>query len=406
MTNDTQRVRKPLAKKEVKEHNADDNGNIDETSVELEKAVVSEVLKPIDLTALLLSTDTGQDSTRLESEVTEQASSELVDDKADKPLQMFLERSTARLDTSLLASAQMMEKPAQLSEQGATASISKASEMLKELLPEVSDRQKLKSDILKQLSVNQQDSQQVTKDAHVSEALALEEQVLLEEDKVNDFVTRILERLNDNKIQQESLSTARTIDEKSQINSDFLEQINNKVTGDLPDKANMSPALANALNQRANNVNLPAQMTMNAHINQPEWGSEFGKRIQFMLNNNIQTAELRLDPPELGRINIKINLSNEHANVSFASAHQTVRDAIETTIPRLRELLAESGLQLGNADVASQFQQQGREQEQAEADGNLSAPILPSVEEELAIQENFSGGDRSLSIDGVIDYFA
>ena len=143
---------------------------------------------------------------------------------------------------------------------------------------------------------------------------------------------------------------------------------------------------------------------MNTHINQPEWGSEFGKRIQFMIKNNVQTAELRLDPPELGRINVKINFSNDHAHVSFSSAHQSVRDTIEQTMPRLRELLAESGLQLGNADVTPQFQQQAREQTGSN-DGNLFGPATPDFDEELEMDTSQPAKVHYAS-DGMIDYFA
>ena len=74
-------------------------------------------------------------------------------------------------------------------------------------------------------------------------------------------------------------------------------------------------------------------------------------RIQWMLSSNVQNAELRLDPPELGSIEIQVNVSKDTANVTIYTQAANVKDALEASMLRLRELLSQSGIQLGQFDV-------------------------------------------------------
>lgn len=87
------------------------------------------------------------------------------------------------------------------------------------------------------------------------------------------------------------------------------------------------------------------------HIGQNAWESNLASRIQMFVGQNVQNAEIRLDPPELGLLEIKIKIVNDSANLSFNSSNSQVRDAIETAVPRLKEMFEESGLSLGDVNV-------------------------------------------------------
>jgi flagellar hook-length control protein FliK len=68
---------------------------------------------------------------------------------------------------------------------------------------------------------------------------------------------------------------------------------------------------------------------------------------------------LTLNPPQIGPIEVSLSVEGGHASVSFASANAEVRDAIETALPRLREMLASAGIELGQTNVgAESFRQQ------------------------------------------------
>jgi flagellar hook-length control protein FliK len=87
-------------------------------------------------------------------------------------------------------------------------------------------------------------------------------------------------------------------------------------------------------------------------IDKPKWGQEFGSRMVWMSKEGIQSAQLRLTPAHLGTIEVKISIQNDQANVSFMSQHGAVRDVIEATLPRLREMMQEAGVKLEQANVS------------------------------------------------------
>ena len=106
------------------------------------------------------------------------------------------------------------------------------------------------------------------------------------------------------------------------------------------------------------------------NLGQNAWESNLGSRLQMMIGQNVQSAEIRLDPPELGALDIKIKVSNDVASVNITSPHTQVREALETAVPRLREMFAESGLSLGDVNVGQEsFAQQ---QNSAEEEGKVS----------------------------------
>lgn len=81
--------------------------------------------------------------------------------------------------------------------------------------------------------------------------------------------------------------------------------------------------------------------------------------------NGQQNAELRLNPQELGALQISLKIEDKQAQLHFVSAHSQVRAAIEAAMPNLRTALAESGIQLGQSSVGSEGQwQQAQQQNQ------------------------------------------
>lgn len=92
------------------------------------------------------------------------------------------------------------------------------------------------------------------------------------------------------------------------------------------------------------------------------WGAEIGDRLVWMTNNQNSRAELVLTPPQLGKIEISVTMSGDHATATFVSASPVVRDAIENALPRLREILADAGVTLGQTQVGSDAPKQGTDQ--------------------------------------------
>ena len=79
----------------------------------------------------------------------------------------------------------------------------------------------------------------------------------------------------------------------------------------------------------------------------------FASRVLWMVKDGVQTASVRLNPPDLGTVNIHIAVNHAEAVVSFAVHNDPARDAIEQALPQLKTLLEESGLSLGGAQVVN-----------------------------------------------------
>ena len=100
-------------------------------------------------------------------------------------------------------------------------------------------------------------------------------------------------------------------------------------------------------------------LSVSTPVRDQAWASEFGQKVVWLASADKQSAQLTLNPAELGPIEISLSMDKGNATVSFASANAEVRDSIETAMPRLREMFASAGIELGQTNVgAESFRQQ------------------------------------------------
>lgn len=71
-----------------------------------------------------------------------------------------------------------------------------------------------------------------------------------------------------------------------------------------------------------------------------------------MALQNIQFAELQLDPADLGPVHIKVTTHQDQATVVFTSSNQQVREALDQSLAKLRDMMAEEGMDLVDASVS------------------------------------------------------
>lgn len=88
-------------------------------------------------------------------------------------------------------------------------------------------------------------------------------------------------------------------------------------------------------------------------VGTPAWNQALGDRIVWMATGNQQAATLTLNPPDLGPLQVVVNVSNEQATASFYAAQPEVRQALEAALPRLRDMMQDAGIQLGQATVSA-----------------------------------------------------
>jgi flagellar hook-length control protein FliK len=91
-----------------------------------------------------------------------------------------------------------------------------------------------------------------------------------------------------------------------------------------------------------------------ARLGSPAFADDFSNRIVWMAGNGQQAAEFRIDPPHLGPVEVRLALSNDQANLVLLSPHASVREALQSTLPRLQELLGAAGINLGSVHVGTQ----------------------------------------------------
>lgn len=116
------------------------------------------------------------------------------------------------------------------------------------------------------------------------------------------------------------------------------------------------PGLASAGTYNIVTGNAPGNIaqTVASPINSSGWAGEFSQKIIWIGNQNNQSAELHLNPPDLGPLNVVIKMTDNQLTAQFTSPHSLVRDAVESALPKLREILAENNIMLGNATVSDQ----------------------------------------------------
>lgn len=83
------------------------------------------------------------------------------------------------------------------------------------------------------------------------------------------------------------------------------------------------------------------------------WGQALGDKLIWMTTGAQQTASLTLNPPDLGPLQIVLSLTHDQATASFFATQPEVRQALEAALPKLREMMHEAGIQLGQTTVSS-----------------------------------------------------
>ncbi len=116
------------------------------------------------------------------------------------------------------------------------------------------------------------------------------------------------------------------------------------------------PQAAQVANAHAHNA---MSRPVHAPVGSAAWADEVGTRVVMMTESGNHTASLKLSPEHLGPLEINITVRDDKASVWFGAAHADTRAAIETALPRLREMFEAQGLSLADAGV---FREPPREQ--------------------------------------------
>lgn len=154
----------------------------------------------------------------------------------------------------------------------------------------------------------------------------------------------------------------------------------------------------------ANNV--PTKLTVDTPVSSKDWGGDFSQKVTWMASRNEQSAELHLNPPNLGPLDVVLKVHGDQATAMFTSPHAAVRDAVEQAMPKLREMMADNGITLGNTTVSDQGQRdnpasgsQGQQRTSSSGSDDIGAIAGTAI----------SHGSRTIQVsrhNGLVDTFA
>jgi flagellar hook-length control protein FliK len=154
----------------------------------------------------------------------------------------------------------------------------------------------------------------------------------------------------------------------------------------------------------------PASDRIPARLGTTAWDNQVSQKVVWMVGGADQTASLTLNPPDLGPVQVVLNVNNDQATVAFHSATPEVREALENAMPRLRDMLSDAGVTLGEASVSANMpdgRQADTGQGSGERGGNRGGANggagVRSGETEIAVPRTAS---RAIRDDGSLDTFA
>ena len=167
--------------------------------------------------------------------------------------------------------------------------------------------------------------------------------------------------------------------------------------------------IATTSNISANDKAANGSQTISSPLGSSGWADEFSQKITWMGTQQNQVAELHLNPPDLGPLDVVLKVSDNQATALFTSPHSAVRDAVENALPRLREILADNGIALGNVMVSDQSPRD-RSADGAMNNGNGAAAQREAADEIHMV----TGGEASATAqavqarrhNGMVDTFA
>ena len=106
-------------------------------------------------------------------------------------------------------------------------------------------------------------------------------------------------------------------------------------------------------------------LKVTAGVDTPEFGQGLADRVSWMVGNNLNGAKLQVNPPQLGPIEVRIAVQGDHAQIWMTSHSAVTRDALESSSPKLREMLGAQGFGQVSVDISQRSFQERPSQAQS-----------------------------------------
>ncbi|MEH6504304.1 MAG: flagellar hook-length control protein FliK [Cycloclasticus sp.] len=165
--------------------------------------------------------------------------------------------------------------------------------------------------------------------------------------------------------------------------------------------ANGEMVLNNVSNVAAANQQLPASqvladkpmLQLETPMGNARWGQDFNQRVQWMVGQSMNGAQIRLNPQHMGPVEVRIQVQNDQTTVSFTAQHGATREAIDAALPKLRDMLSEQNINLVDVDVSQHSFAEQRDQ-QASSDQIDEAGSSAETDQEESLFNQASNGQQ------------
>jgi flagellar hook-length control protein FliK len=146
-------------------------------------------------------------------------------------------------------------------------------------------------------------------------------------------------------------------------------------------------------------------------LQQSGWSESVVDKVMWLSSQNLKSAEIQLEPADLGRLEVRVDMTKDQTQVTFASPHAGVRETLEGQMQRLRDLFTAQGMHLADVNVSDQSLSRGWQgQEQNNGGGahrgGRSDGALGAGDEQQIMAVTELRGKSSLSPRGLVDYYA
>jgi flagellar hook-length control protein FliK len=178
----------------------------------------------------------------------------------------------------------------------------------------------------------------------------------------------------------------------------------------VDDFATRLAALTQAATPKTANA-LPVNQPIAMH--QSGWTEEVVNRVMYLSSANLKAADIQLQPAELGRLDIRVNMvPDQQTQVTFMSAHPSVREALDGQMHRLRDMFAQQGMGQVDVNVSDQSrgwqgQEQAQQGQSQSGRTNASGGRVDSMDEELPVGiAEVAASTTSVIGSSAVDYYA
>lgn len=148
--------------------------------------------------------------------------------------------------------------------------------------------------------------------------------------------------------------------------------------------------------QLSNDGKAQLNTAVEVSVDSEHWPTQMAEKIHWMSNQDVKSAKIHINPPELGPIEAQIKMLDKGAEIVLSSQHAQIRDAMEQMLPHLKDLFSDNNINLQNVDISDHHpkgqenqQEQNHTREQTHPRESFSTPIVPTAKPK-----------------GIVDYYA